>query len=136
MRRPLSPAAEAAWEAPLSPEEFHRRLAIALADREQIQENAGLCAWFCRRYPTAGERLAYVRRKYAEWTRPSERVAPEASEPEAGEPDAGELEAGEDAARDHGRAPRDEAVVSDGGGAGSGAEAPAGAPPRASGEPL
>lgn len=76
-RRPLSPEAQAAWETPLPPEEFNRRLAAALADEEQIQANAELCRWFRRRYPTAAERLAYARRKYAEWTRPSERVSPE-----------------------------------------------------------
>jgi hypothetical protein len=78
MRRPpLSPEAEAAWETPLSPEEFDRRLAAALAEEDEIQANAKLCEWFCRRYPTAGDRLAYARRKYAEWTRPSTRTAPD-----------------------------------------------------------
>jgi hypothetical protein len=58
------------WEEELEPEEFHRRLALALEDDDDMAEKMALCAWFSRRYPTAGERLAYVRRKYAEWTRP------------------------------------------------------------------
>lgn len=69
---PLSPDAQRIWEAPLSPAEFERRLAVILADEEQMERNVELCRWFQRRYPTAGERLAYARRKYAEWTRPCE----------------------------------------------------------------
>lgn len=69
-RQALSPEAIAIYETPLSPEEFNRRVAEALADEEQMQANMELCRWFQRRYPTGAERLAYVRRKYAEWTTP------------------------------------------------------------------
>jgi hypothetical protein len=69
-RRPLSPEAQAIYETPLSPEEFAARLGAALADEEQMQANLELCRWFLRRYPTAAERLAYARRKYAEATVP------------------------------------------------------------------
>ena len=68
-RQPLSEAVRRAWEAELDPQEFARRLAHALADEEDMRRQALLCAWFRRRYPTGGERLAYVRRKYLEWTR-------------------------------------------------------------------
>ena len=69
MRRdPTSPEARAIWETPLPPEEFNRRLAAALADEEQMAANMELCRWFLRRYPTAADRLEYVRRKYKEWT--------------------------------------------------------------------
>ena len=33
-------------------------------DRENFSE---LVTWFCRRYPTPAERLAYVRRAYKRW---------------------------------------------------------------------
>ena len=36
---------------------------------EDVQETMELVRWFVGRYPTAKERFAYVRRKYAEWTR-------------------------------------------------------------------
>ena len=36
--------------------------ALAIARRDLVR-------WFTGRYPTAKERFAYVRRKYAEWTR-------------------------------------------------------------------
>lgn len=78
MRQALSPDALAIYETPLSPEEFDRRLREALADEEQMQRNRELCQWFLRRYPTAGERLAYARRKYAEWTRECEITGPDA----------------------------------------------------------
>ncbi|MBK8256588.1 MAG: hypothetical protein IPK82_28450 [Polyangiaceae bacterium] len=70
-RQKVSPQGHVAWEQPLPVEEFHRRLQLALADTEQMQKNAELCAWFVRRYPTVEARLAYARRKYAEWTRES-----------------------------------------------------------------
>ena len=53
----------------LSPEEFERRLARVLAEKDEIANIRALIAWFRRRYPTAKARLAYVRRKHAEWTR-------------------------------------------------------------------
>ena len=64
----VSEAAHQVWETPLEPEEFERRLALALAEEEEIEQARALIAWFQRRYPTAGQRLAYARRKYAEWT--------------------------------------------------------------------
>jgi hypothetical protein len=75
-RQELSPEAAAIWEAPLPPEEFERRLAAALAEKEEIERLGELIDWFSRRYPTGHERSAYVRRKYAEWTRAPERIAP------------------------------------------------------------
>ena len=65
----LSEEVRRIWERELSPEEFHRQVAAAIADEEDMQQQAELCAWFSRRYPTASERLRYARRKYAEWTR-------------------------------------------------------------------
>jgi hypothetical protein len=47
-----------------------RRLAAALAEKEEIERARELIAWFMRRYPTAGERLAYARARYAAWKRP------------------------------------------------------------------
>ena len=56
-------------EEPLSPEEFDRRVS-APHSVEESDEIAALIRWFTRRYPTPKERLAYARRKFAEWTRP------------------------------------------------------------------
>lgn len=53
---------------PLSREEFLARLAIPVSDEER-RETLELVRWFCRRYPTPGERLAWARRAYARWTR-------------------------------------------------------------------
>jgi hypothetical protein len=36
------------------------------AEREEVRE---LVSWFCRRYPSPIDRLAYVRRAYARWQR-------------------------------------------------------------------
>jgi len=58
------------WETPLAAEDFEQRLALALAEEEEIERARELIAWFMRRYPTVRERLAYARRKYAEWTTP------------------------------------------------------------------
>jgi hypothetical protein len=66
----------------LAPDEFERRLSRALADRATMNELVDLIAWFSRRYPTARDRLAYARRRYAEWTRTPERIAP--AEPRKG----------------------------------------------------
>jgi hypothetical protein len=66
----LAPEVEAIWEARLSPEEFTRRVDAALAEHEEIEHQVELITWFSRRYPTARERLAYARRKYAAWTKP------------------------------------------------------------------
>jgi hypothetical protein len=55
-------------ERQLSPEEFEAYVRAPMSDfeREQIDE---MYTWFTRRYPTAGERLAYARRAYARWAR-------------------------------------------------------------------
>ncbi|MEO7092039.1 MAG: hypothetical protein ABI175_02235 [Polyangiales bacterium] len=53
----------------LSPEEFARRVERALREEDEIASIRALIVWFRRRYPTAKERLAYVRKKHAEWTR-------------------------------------------------------------------
>ena len=50
----------------LPPEESRAYLDAPITDDER--ENALiLFRWFRRRYPTAGERLAYVRRTYERW---------------------------------------------------------------------
>jgi len=54
-------------EAPVSLEKAAERLALPPTDAE-VEDFAALAGWFCRRYPTARERLAFVRHKYAEWT--------------------------------------------------------------------
>jgi len=92
-RQALDAEVKALWEAPLERAEFERRVAIALAEDEEIARLGELIDWFSRRYPTAKERLAYARHKYAEWTRtpiaiepgepngssePNESVAPKA----------------------------------------------------------
>jgi hypothetical protein len=59
----------------LSPEEFERRVATPLT-AEEAADLADLIRWFTRRYPTPKERLAYARRKFAEWTRPVSIVKP------------------------------------------------------------
>lgn len=51
----------------LSPEEFAAALAIPLGEDER-EESISLIDWFCRRYPTPAERLAYVRRAHRRWT--------------------------------------------------------------------
>lgn len=53
---------------PRSAEEAARRMNAPLTDEERADALA-LHRWFVRRYPTVKERLAYVRRKHAEWTR-------------------------------------------------------------------
>jgi hypothetical protein len=50
----------------LSPEEFRAALAVPLGEREE-EESRSLIRWFCRRYPTPSERLAYARRAYRRW---------------------------------------------------------------------
>lgn len=71
MRRAyLAPEIAALAEAPLSPEEFDRRVSARLTD-EEAAELVELVRWFTRRYPTPRARLAYARRKFAEWTRPA-----------------------------------------------------------------
>jgi len=60
---------DAIYEEPLAPEEFRRRLALALAEKEELEAARELVAWFKRRYPTVKERFDYVRRRRAEWLR-------------------------------------------------------------------
>jgi hypothetical protein len=55
-------------ERTLSPEEWAERVAIPVGP-EELQQSRELIRWFRRRYPTAGERLAYLRRAYSRWTR-------------------------------------------------------------------
>jgi hypothetical protein len=55
-------------ERTLTPEEWAERAAVPIGP-EELQRSRELIRWFRRRYPTAGERLAYVRRAYARWTR-------------------------------------------------------------------
>ena len=50
----------------LSPEEFEAMLAVPV-DAEERARTLELVDWFCRRYPTGAERLAYVRRAYRRW---------------------------------------------------------------------
>lgn len=50
----------------LSAEEFQARLAVPI-DAEERERVLALVDWFCRRYPTGEERLAYVRRAYRRW---------------------------------------------------------------------
>lgn len=66
----IAPELRALVEAPLPLEEALRRLRAPLTEQE-LEEARELADWFTRRYPAAGERLAYVRRKVREWTRAS-----------------------------------------------------------------
>lgn len=62
-------------ERELTPEEFSAQLGIPLT-REEVEETAELVRWFTTRYPTVGERFAYVRRAFKRWTTPAV-IAPE-----------------------------------------------------------
>jgi len=68
---PASPETRARLKAlaeePLPLDEWKRQLAIPLS-REEIEHTQALVSWFCRRYPTVGERFAYVRRACKRWT--------------------------------------------------------------------
>ena len=50
----------------LTAEEFQALLAVPI-DAEERARTLELIDWFCRRYPTGAERLAYVRRAYRRW---------------------------------------------------------------------
>jgi hypothetical protein len=67
---PPTPAAlariRALTERVLSVEEVKAALAVPLDPAEE-EEARSLIRWFRRRYPTPGERLAYVRRAYRRW---------------------------------------------------------------------
>jgi hypothetical protein len=52
----------------LSPEEFEAYVCAPMSDEEREEILASI-AWFMRRYPTPGERLAAARRAYAQWAR-------------------------------------------------------------------
>jgi len=52
----------------LAPDEARAYVEGPIPDAER-EEILALVRWFKRRYPTAGERLAYVRRAYARWQR-------------------------------------------------------------------
>ncbi len=72
---PLRPASaalrrelQAQADRPLSEDEIRARLATPVSEEER-RETLALVAWFCRRYPTPADRLAYVRRAYRRWTR-------------------------------------------------------------------
>jgi hypothetical protein len=67
-RQELAPGIAEMYETPLTLEEFARRTAVP-PSAEEVAEFAEMVQWFTRRYPTAKERFAYVRREYAEWTR-------------------------------------------------------------------
>lgn len=60
--------ARAICERELTPEEFDRRCAAALAEEDTLADARELVRWFRRRYPTALERLRYARRQHAAWT--------------------------------------------------------------------
>lgn len=68
--RPSAAAIEKARrlaEEPLSPEEYRARANVPIGEAER-EEVLALIRWFRKRYPTAADRLAYVRRAYARWT--------------------------------------------------------------------
>ena len=67
-RQELAPAIAAEIERPLTLEEYARWRAVPRT-AEETEETLALARWFLGRYPTARERFAYVRRKYAEWTK-------------------------------------------------------------------
>lgn len=52
----------------LSPEDFEAYVRAPMSDAER-EEILASCAWFVRRYPTPGERLAAARRAAAQWTK-------------------------------------------------------------------
>ena len=59
---------DAVTERRLSADEVARALNDPLSEAEREDVRA-LVRWFTTRYPTPAERLAYVRRAYARWTR-------------------------------------------------------------------
>lgn len=66
-------AIRALAEAPLPLEELRERWARELPP-EELAENIALIDWFCRRYPSAEERLRYARRAYRRWQAAMPRV--------------------------------------------------------------
>ena len=59
--------ARAIAERRLTPQEVKAALSVPLGDDER-RGILALVEWFCRRYPTPADRLAYVRRAYRRWT--------------------------------------------------------------------
>lgn len=55
------------YERRVTPEEAARWLARPLTP-EEVADAADLVAWFTRRYPSAKDRLAYVRRAARRWS--------------------------------------------------------------------
>ena len=71
-RPKYAPEIQALEDAILPPEEARARLAAAmreLDEGDELQNLTELITWFQRRYPTALERLAYLRRKTKEAAR-------------------------------------------------------------------
>lgn len=52
----------------MSPQEFEAYVRAPMGDAER-EEILASSAWFMRRYPTPGERLAASRRAYAQWAK-------------------------------------------------------------------
>jgi len=63
----LAPADDP-YERPMSADEVKRWLARPIP-ADEAEAVADLVRWFTRRYPTGQERLAYVRRAFARWSR-------------------------------------------------------------------
>jgi hypothetical protein len=55
-------------ERQLSVEEARAYLSTPVSDTER-EDVLALVDWFRKRYPTGAERLAYIRRAHARWTR-------------------------------------------------------------------
>ena len=56
------------WNDPLPIDEFRRRV-DAPRDPREAEANLDLVRWFTKQYPTAKERLRYIRRKARELAR-------------------------------------------------------------------
>jgi hypothetical protein len=67
--RALPPEVAALVEEPRPADEFLARVRAPLTE-DEVATTQELVAWFTRRYPTVHERLAYVRRANARWSRP------------------------------------------------------------------
>ena len=65
----LPPRLAAIVDEPRPTDEFLARVRAPLTE-DEVATTQELVAWFTRRYPTVRERLAYVRRAFARWSRP------------------------------------------------------------------